>query len=131
MAYASSSAQEDRPVTAKEARLIQWLIEHGNSKDAAVFLSQLKNARVVARCGCGCASFEFAVGGRRNTPASGMQILSDFKWSDEHGHLFGVYVFARGGLLAGLDLWSIDGEATASSLPNIEQLVPLHQTQLH
>jgi hypothetical protein len=51
-----------------------------------------------------------------------MEVLSDFKWSDEHGNLFGVYVFARSGQLAGLDLWSIDGNATASSLPNIEHL---------
>jgi len=131
MEHASSSAQENRPVSAEEARLIRWLLMHGNSKDAAEFLSQLEGARVVGRCGCGCASLDLALDGRRSPPGSKLQILSDFKWSDERGHLFGVYVFARGGLLAGLDLWSIDGQAAACSLPNVEQLVPLLRTNLH
>ena len=40
---------EDRPLTAEEQSLVQWLLEQGNS-DAAPFLSQLSDARVVSRC---------------------------------------------------------------------------------
>jgi hypothetical protein len=38
-----------------------------------------------------------------------MDILSDHVWEDAQGHKFGAFVFARGGLLAGLDLYSVDG----------------------
>ena len=54
-----------------------------------------------------------------------MSILSDFRYTDSDGHLFGAYVFAYEDLLAGLDLWSIDGQATASTLPKPEQLTSL------
>jgi hypothetical protein len=53
-----------------------------------------------------------------------MRVLSDFQWKDAKGHLFGAFVFERDDLLAGLDLWSIDGQATAAELPPIESLIP-------
>ena len=55
----------------------------------------------------------------------GMQILSDYEWRGKDGYLYGAFVFAQDGLLAGLDLWSIDGQATATSLPSEQDLVPL------
>lgn len=52
-----------------------------------------------------------------------------YSWRDHAGHFFGAFVFARGGLLAGLDLWSIDGQATATHLPKPSELTPLEITR--
>jgi hypothetical protein len=54
----------------------------------------------------------------------GMRILADFQWKDEGGHLFGVFVFEQDGLLAGIDVWSIDGGVTPITLPVASSLVP-------
>ena len=54
-----------------------------------------------------------------------MSVVSDFRWDSTEGYLFGVFAFAKDGLLAGIDLWSIDGRATATTLPNTDQLRPL------
>jgi hypothetical protein len=54
-----------------------------------------------------------------------MDILSDYSWRDGMGHLFGAFVFARAGRLAGLDLWSIDGHSTATHLPKFSELTPI------
>ena len=113
-----------RPLTAQEASLVGWLLEHG-SPDAAAFLPQLFEARVVSRCHCGCASIDFAIGAEVAPVATGVQVLSDYEWVEADGSLFGVFVFARGGRLAGLEVWSVDGRSTASSLPAIDQLRPL------
>src|SRR5258708_32401285 len=68
---------EDRPLTAQEAGLGRWLLEHGNP-DAAGFLPQLADARVVSRCPCGCASIDFAIGGVVPAAGSGMHVLADY-----------------------------------------------------
>jgi hypothetical protein len=115
---------EDRPPTAQEAALVRWLLEHG-TPDAAAFLPQLAEARVVSRCPCGCASIDFAVGGVVPPAGAGMHILSDYVWQSAGGAQCGVFVFARGGRLAGMELWSVDGIETVSSLPAVEHLRPL------
>ena len=54
-----------------------------------------------------------------------MEALADHEWQGPAGELFGVFVFARQGILAGLELWSIDGLATNSRLPQLSELKPL------
>lgn len=100
MTHSVSRIPESRALTESEVTVVRWLLEHGNP-EASQFLPQLDQAAVVSRCSCGCASIDFAI-----------------------GNLFGAFVFEQQGLLAGLDLWSIDGLATPSSLPPIEALVP-------
>jgi hypothetical protein len=56
-----------------------------------------------------------------------MEVVSDFWWRTPRGNLCGAFVFLREGVLAGIDLWSIDGAETPSQLPRPEQLRP--QTQ--
>jgi hypothetical protein len=56
-----------------------------------------------------------------------MDILSDYQWRDDAGCLYGVFLFARAGRLAGLEVWSIDGAATPSELPDPSRLEPLDQ----
>jgi hypothetical protein len=51
-----------------------------------------------------------------------MEVVSDYWWRTEPGHSCGAFLFLRDGLLAGLDLWSIDGGETPAELPNIAVL---------
>lgn len=129
MNHAATSIAEDRELTPEEHALVQWLLERGEP-EATAFLPQLATARVVARCSCGCASSDFSIAGTEPTRDGSMDILSDYSWHDSAGHLFGAFIFARGGRLAGLDLWSIDGQATATQLPNTRELTPLEITRI-
>jgi hypothetical protein len=115
---------DDRELTPTERSLISWLLQHGYER-AIDFLPQLNDARVTSRCYCGCASINFAINGKVPGIGPGITVLSDYEWSDPNGHLFGAFVFARCGLLAGLEIWSQDGLATANTLPQVEQLRPI------
>lgn len=120
----ATTITEDRLLAEEERRLVSWLLEHGEPH-ASGFFTQLASARVSGRCSCGCASIDFSIAGSQPVTEGGMDILADYAWRDHDGHLFGALVFARGGLLAGLDLWSIDGEATATRLPDPSELTPI------
>ena len=72
---------------------------------------------------------DLAVGGVTPPPGGGMGILADFEYRTADGHLCGAFVFERAGLLAGLEVWSMDGLATPSTLPAAEQLRPLGRVQ--
>ncbi|MCP4890820.1 MAG: hypothetical protein GY904_30010 [Planctomycetaceae bacterium] len=112
---------EDRDLTKDERSLVEWLLDHG-TPDAIRYRVHLNKARVAARCYCSCASIDFAIDGvvpKRGEPIS---ILSDYEWSDNDGRLFGAFVFSRCDLLAGLEVWSQDGLATADYLPEISRL---------
>lgn len=121
----AAAIPEDRPLTPGEASLVRWLLEHGNS-DAASFLPQLAHASVASRCGCGCASIDFVVAGATPPAGGGMRILSDYQWQGSDGSLFGVFVFARNGQLAGMEVWSIDGRSAPITLPRLGQLRPFN-----
>jgi hypothetical protein len=115
---------EDRLLSAHETALVRWMLEQSTAA-AAKFLPQLAEARVVGRCYCGCASVDFAVSGVVPPPGNGIGILADFEYRTDEGHLCGVFVFERAGLLAGLEVWSVDGLSTPTTLPAVEQLQPL------
>ena len=123
-----TAVPEDRPLTTAEAALIRWLLQHGVRR-AAEYLPQLDHARVASRCYCGCASIDLAINGVVSPPGDGINILADYEWRSAGGELFGVFVFERGGLLAGLEVWSQDGLAPAVALPDIEQLLPIGACQ--
>jgi hypothetical protein len=120
----AGAISEDRPLTNDEAALVRWLLEHGNPH-ASTFLPQLASARVVSRCPCGCASIDFAIDGTTAPVGAGMHVLSDYVWQAPDGSHCGVFTFARGGQLAGLEVWTADGVGPVSLLPFVEQLRPL------
>lgn len=126
MATASAEpVPESRPLTADERALVLWMLEHGGPR-APSYLPHLDSARVVERrCPCGCASIDFSVGGKQAPAGDGLEVLADFQWREAGGGLCGAFVFARGGLLAGLDVWSVDGQAVPAVLPRPEALAPL------
>jgi len=117
----SQALKIDRPPSADELALISWLLEHGNAR-AKESLRQLAGLRVISQCRCGCASVDFSVEGKIPSHGSGMEVVSDHWWRTEAGNLCGAFVFLRDDLVAGIDLWSIDGQETPSQLPAVERL---------
>ncbi|MCQ9377334.1 hypothetical protein [Methyloversatilis sp. XJ19-49] len=107
---------EDRQLTEEERSFLFWLLSEGGDRSRA-FLPQLQKAHVVGRCACGCPSINLSVGGVTHYGSTGMDTLCSYRWSSPKGHLFEVFVFACGGLLAGVDLWSIDGQSTPTAIP--------------
>jgi hypothetical protein len=121
--HSTADMPEDRALSDAERSLVEWMLRHGQSH-AGSFLAQLEQARVSSRCRCGCASINFSISGKE-PPMTGMDVLSDHLWEDAEGHKFGAFVFAQEGLLAGLDLYSLDGAVTPTWLPRAEQLHPM------
>ena len=119
----NTSEFTERHLTGKERDAATWLLNHGNT-DASPYLLQLDHATVSGGCGCGCASIDFAINGIKPNPA-GMQILSDHYWVDPHGHTGGIFVFASSNQLAGLEVYSMDGECDVTQLPDLSRLVPV------
>lgn len=110
-----------RPLTTQELRLAQWMLENGGP-EAPDFLSQLARAEASTwRCACGCASFNFKVEGKPEAPA-GVNILGDFI-AGEGEDMFGIFIFESGGILSGLEVYSLAAEAP-QVLPAPEQLRP-------
>jgi hypothetical protein len=65
---------------------------------------------------------DFAIGGVTPLVAEPIGILADYRYLSPEGHLCGVFVFERSGQLAGLEVWSIDGLCTPSTLPATDKL---------
>jgi len=115
---------EDRALTPMEAELIHWLLSHSDVR-AQSFLPQLKHVRVAGRCSCGCASINLSVDGVSHYGVGGMETLCEYQWQAKDGALFGVFAFACNDLLAGIDLWSIDGRSIPVELPPLAALEPM------
>jgi hypothetical protein len=95
------------------------MLEHGK-QEAALLLPQLALARATSwRCPCGCASFNLAVEGRPIVEGH-MRIVADFIFGpvDEPS---GIFLFEKGGVLAGLEVYGLAGDAP-KSLPVSEPL---------
>ncbi|HET6433778.1 hypothetical protein [Dyella sp.] len=111
----------NRNLTSEEHQLVRWLLEHGNP-GAVAFLPQLEQALVTPwRCACGCASFNFAVPDK-HAREGGMHILSDFLFGSP-SELSGVFVYEQAGILSGLEVYGLAGEAP-KTLPSIGSLRP-------
>ena len=103
--------------------MLEWLLSAGDDR-ARAFLSQVDRARVVSRCGCGCASVDLKVDGVPQSDGSGVEDLVEYYWLGPGGGLCAVFAFASHGRLAGLETYSVDGVETPSELPTAEKLKP-------
>ena len=117
----ATPALVNRPLTEPERDLARWMLENG-TVDARVFLTQLEFAEVTPwKCPCGCASFNFQIMGQPEAPP-GVHILGDFLVG--HGdRLSGAFIYESGGLLSGLEVYGLAGDAP-TALPSIEDLRP-------
>ena len=115
---------ENRALTETESNFIRWLLEHGDER-ARSFLPQLDDAWVTERCSCGCASINLSINGVTYYGKTGMETLGDYCWHSSSGAFFGVFAFACNDLLAGIDLYSLDGQSTASEIPDVSLLTVL------
>ena len=102
---------DEHPLTEAEYRVARWMLEHGGP-DAGAYLPQLELARVVSRCPCGCASVDFEIAGYPR-PSGGMHVLGDFLCGGE-SDLIGVFIFECGGVLAGVEVYGLAGDAPAT-----------------
>ncbi|HEV3118155.1 MAG TPA: hypothetical protein VGY58_13980 [Gemmataceae bacterium] len=122
--YAARCPMSDgnRRLTEHERRLVRWMLEHGSS-EAAAFLPQLELAEVPPwRCPCGCASIQFQIRGKPAAPP-GVHPIADFMFGEEET-LCGIFVYEKDGILSGLEVYGLAGDAP-KSLPEPEALRPV------
>jgi len=116
-----SESASNRELTSEEIHLVRWMLEHGEP-DAPQFLPQLERARVLpTRCPCGCASIDFSVDGRPQ-PGGPLRPIADFVFGSGN-ELSGIFVFEQAGVLAGLEVYGLAGDAP-KTLPSSDSLRP-------
>lgn len=109
MTARETSAPENRPLSPSEMSLARWMLEHG-LPEARQYLDQLAVAKVTPwRCACGCASIDFQIDGHDPAPP-GVDILGDFVFGPDDA-LAGVYIFASNGILRGIEVYGLAGDA--------------------
>ncbi len=98
-----------RPLTDDEMNLARWMLDNG-SAEASMYVDQLLRAEATSwRCPCGCASFNFIIRGLPEAPP-GVHIIGDYLIGDD-AHLSGAFIFQSGGILSGVELYGLAGEA--------------------
>jgi hypothetical protein len=103
------TAEKNRPLTDAERDLVRWMLEHGTA-EAKPYLDQLELTEVVSwRCSCGCASIKFQIKGHPEAPPD-RHVLGDFLMG-EGDHLSGAFIYSSAGLLGGIELYGLAGEA--------------------
>ncbi len=116
-----SESASNRDLTNEERNLVRWMLEHGEP-DARQFLPQLEHAQVLpTRCPCGCASIDFSIDGQPK-PSGGLRPIADFAFGSG-GELSGIFVFEQSGVLAGLEVYGMGGDAP-KTLPSPDSLRP-------
>jgi hypothetical protein len=95
------------------------MLEHGDP-EAATFLPQLDAAEVTPwKCKCGCASINFRIRGHPEAPP-GVHPIADFIFG-EGDTVSGIFVYEKNGILSGLEVYGLAGDAP-KSLPQPEEL---------
>jgi hypothetical protein len=110
---------ENRPVTAKERSLIEWLLRHGNP-GSEQFLQQVDSLVVVSKCSCGCPTVYFAQQDE-SMAEDAEHILADYL-ATVNGEDVGVILFQRGGRLSSLEVYSQAGTDKPFGLPELETM---------
>jgi hypothetical protein len=76
------------------------------------YLQQLARAQASTwRCPCGCASFNLLIPDLP-PPEGPLEVLADFVFGSE-STLAGAFVFARNGILSGVEIYGLAGDAPA------------------
>lgn len=110
-----------RPLTEHEYALALWMLEHGRP-EALQYIEQLAGAEATSwRCVCGCASFNFKIIGKPETPP-GVNILGDYVVG-EADDCYGIFIYQSEGILSGVEVYSLAADAS-QTLPQPNQLRP-------
>ena len=111
----------NRPLTEDESKLIRWMLEHGKP-EARRLLDQLDRAQVTpGACPCGCASIDLSIDGQV-PPKGGLTPIADFVFTRD-AEEYGAFVFEIDGMLAGLEVFGLSGDAP-KFLPESFELKP-------
>ena len=117
-----SSPGFPRPLSPREKEIAEWLIINGEAskEEKMEFLAQLQRATVIRRCPCGCASIDLAIDGREPSEV-GMIPFGDFITP---GSQYGIFVFSRGGILAGVEIYQLAADSLPAEFPRPVALTP-------
>lgn len=83
---------QNRPITAQERALIEWLLRHGKP-GSEHFLQQVDSLLVVSKCLCGCPTVNFTREGE-SVPYEVERMLADYLATVD-GMDVGVILFQR------------------------------------
>lgn len=99
---------EDRPLTAEEKELAEYLLRHAAPPEALAFIPQLDHAHVTGRCPCGCPTVDLVVPPeyRIPSPPENRPLADATGWVN--GKLVGVMIFQSGGLLSLLEAYRLE-----------------------
>ena len=114
-----SESASSRDLTSEERHLVRWMLLHG-APDASQFLPQLERAQVLSSP-CGCASIDFSIDGQ-SKPGGGLRPIADFIFGSGD-EMSGIFVFEQSGVLAGLEVYGLAGDAP-KTLPSSDSLRP-------
>src|SRR5690242_1135059 len=109
----------NRPLGASEKHLVRWLLEHGGQEARALLPVLEKAGASDWHCACGCASINFSIKGVAK-PSGGIRPIADFVFGSDQD-LSGIFVFEQSGVLAGLEVYGMAGDAP-KTLPLPESL---------
>jgi hypothetical protein len=108
-----------RRLTAEEAAVLGWLLEHGSVVGPLQHLtSGLDSLRVVAVCGCGCPSVDFAL----PDPDHKGRVLAEGFGTLENGEEVGLIAWGRGDAVIGLEAYKYGDHAHPFALPAVQSL---------
>ena len=112
---------EKRELNDDEKDLVLLMLENGENR-AKEYIQELRNISVASKCRCGCASINFALNGIEVSRKGGIDVIADFRYKTKNGNECGAYLFLSDEHLAGLDLWSMDGNEIPKYIPNKSEL---------
>ena len=99
---------EDRPLTAEEKRLAEYLLRHVAPPGAVAFIPQLDHARVTGRCSCGCPTIDLTVPQEFRVPNPPEDRPLADATGRVSGKLVGVMLFQSLGLLSLLETYRLE-----------------------
>jgi hypothetical protein len=110
------SPEIERILTPHERAVSEWLLTNGDMPEGerTKFLAQLERAVVIRQCTCGCASIDFRIEGLPE-PKADFCFLGDFVTAENN---YGMFVFAKEGVLAGVEVYQMAAERPSSVLPD-------------
>jgi hypothetical protein len=116
----------ERSLSQEERILLEWLLAHPSSdvllSDVPKYKSQIDSLHVVAKCGCGCPTVDFALHSGQKSGAS--EIVAEAGGKSPEGVSVGVILHAREGEISELEVYSTQGSDVSFSLPVPDSLEP-------